>query len=109
MNKEQLKKAIAVVRKDATLTKEYVDLLGGACVIGGLAVAVGFDKWALRQVNDDVITCCKDGIRHLRSVLLWSYGLDKWQLRALQRANDREDNLKKRRTALVKLLKTFED
>jgi hypothetical protein len=109
MNQEQLEKAIAVVKGDATLGRHYINVSGDMCVIGGLAAAAGFSKDKLYMLGAADINRCGLRVTEVRQAISEAYGLTKLQMIQLQDTNDGycDDEIERRREALIDQLKTF--
>lgn len=109
MTKEQKRKVIAVIKKDANFRFAYCSQIEGkTCVIGGLLKAIGWTDPQLRELAATSISSIYyPETIPARKALEKEYGLSLDQARELQVINDNEPDLAPRRQKLVARVKEW--
>ena len=102
------RKIAAVIKKDCKTRHIYFGKDGATCAVGGLLVAAGigkkrfFDEGGRNTGGIDTLP------ESIVSLLYDAYGLNKEDLREIQRTNDCESTTEERREALLAVLKTMQ-
>jgi len=104
MTRAQKKKALAVIRSDATACTIYCNKKGQTCVIGGLLRKAGWSDKMLRALRSLSIDFEVGEILLAKKTLLRVYGIGDKLACGLQMINDCTNNLSRRRKALTRAI-----
>ena len=108
---------IDILMNDAKLRYAYADKYGNTCAIGGMAAAFGWEAKPLidspkRPYNsqgiDVVINTKTTMVRALKRAIR-RFELDEYQLKDIQKTNDRFSDTTRRHEALKELVESWED